>query len=135
MQKSFGAVNIDILWNSVKEHVLHNFGFLAQVNQVVNKDLKDLNLVLAIWHFQLPYSIKNGWCWKSLIRMLLKLWKRQLTHLFPIHPLSVYRKVFWYFQGVEKGCIGNKWVNLVLICSFTAVILRSVHSIWFLKYV
>ena len=20
-------------------------------------------------------------------------------------------KVFWCFQGVEKGCIGNKWVN------------------------
>ena len=60
MQKSFGTVNIDIPRNSVKEHVLHNFGFLAQVNQVVNKDLKDLNLVLAICHFQLPYSIKNG---------------------------------------------------------------------------
>ena len=59
MQKSFGAVNIDIPWNSVKEHVLHNFAFLAQVNQVVNKDLKDLNLVLAICHFRLPYSIKK----------------------------------------------------------------------------
>ena len=22
------------------------------------------------------------------------------------------RKVFWCFQGAEKGCIGNKWVNL-----------------------
>ena len=54
MQKSFGTVNIDIPRNSVKEHVLHNFGFLTQVNQVVNKDLKDLNLVLAICHFQLP---------------------------------------------------------------------------------
>ena len=21
------------------------------------------------------------------------------------------RKVFWYFQGVEKWCIGNKWVK------------------------
>ena len=24
------------------------------------------------------------------------------------------RKVFSYFSGVEKGCIGNKWVNLHL---------------------
>ena len=24
---------------------------------------------------------------------------------------SVDRKVFWCFPGVEKGCIGNKWVN------------------------
>ena len=23
------------------------------------------------------------------------------------------RKVFWYFQGVEKGCIGNKWVSKI----------------------
>ena len=22
------------------------------------------------------------------------------------------RKVFWCFQAAEKGCIGNKWVNL-----------------------
>ena len=22
--------------------------------------------------------------------------------------------VFWWFQGVEKGCIGNKWVNETL---------------------
>ena len=24
--------------------------------------------------------------------------------------------VFWYFQGVEKGCIGNEWVNVTNIC-------------------
>ena len=29
-----------------------------------------------------------------------------LTHLLPMH-----RKVFWCFQGVEKGCIGNEWVK------------------------
>ena len=29
------------------------------------------------------------------------------------YPLktSENRKVFWCFQGVEKGCIGNEWVN------------------------
>ena len=33
-----------------------------------------------------------------------------LTHLFPMH-----RKVFWCFQGIEKGCIGNEWViNFVI---------------------
>ena len=30
-----------------------------------------------------------------------------LAHSFP-----VYRKVFWCFQGVEKGCIGSEWVNM-----------------------
>ena len=40
-----------------------------------------------------------------------------LTRLFPMHPflyplkISENRKVFWCFQGVEKGCIGKKWVN------------------------
>ena len=30
-----------------------------------------------------------------------------------LHPLetSEHRKVFWCFQGIEKGCIGNEWVN------------------------
>ena len=35
-----------------------------------------------------------------------------LTHLFPMHPFSTHLTVFWCFQGVEKGCIGNKWLNL-----------------------
>ena len=40
-----------------------------------------------------------------------------LTRLFPMHPflyplkISENRKVFWCFQGAEKGCIGKKWVN------------------------
>ena len=25
------------------------------------------------------------------------------------------RKAFWCFQGVEKGCIGNKWVNMEVL--------------------
>ena len=29
-----------------------------------------------------------------------------LTHSFPMHC-----KVFWCLQRVEKGCIGNEWVN------------------------
>ena len=34
------------------------------------------------------------------------------------YPLktSEYRKVFWRFQGVEKGCIGNEWVNKLICC-------------------
>ena len=31
-----------------------------------------------------------------------------------LHPLktSENHKFFWCFQGVEKGCIGSKWVNI-----------------------
>ena len=32
------------------------------------------------------------------------------SFLYPLKTLENL-KVFWYFQGVEKGCIGNKWVN------------------------
>ena len=39
-----------------------------------------------------------------------------LTHLFPMHPFSTpfstHLTVFWCFQGVENGCIGNNWVKL-----------------------
>ena len=33
-----------------------------------------------------------------------------------LYPLKTSEnlKVFWCFQGVEKGCIGNKWVNFFL---------------------
>ena len=37
--------------------------------------------------------------------------------LYPLKT-SENRTVFWYFQGVEKGCIGNEWVNWLWIkCS------------------
>ena len=40
-----------------------------------------------------------------------------LTHSFQMHPFSTplktseNRKIFYCFLGVEKGCIGNKWVK------------------------
>ena len=36
-----------------------------------------------------------------------------------LHPLktSENRKVFWCFQGVEKGCIGNEWIERFLMIS------------------
>ena len=39
-----------------------------------------------------------------------------LNHLFPMHPFPTPWKIenlmfFWCFQGVEKVCIWNKWVN------------------------
>ena len=29
------------------------------------------------------------------------------------------RKVFWCSQGVDKGCIGHKWVNPIIFSSST----------------
>ena len=40
---------------------------------------------------------------------------KPLTQLFPMNPFSTpwkhYREVEKGFQGIENGCIGNKWVN------------------------
>ena len=27
------------------------------------------------------------------------------------------RKAFWCFQGVDKGCIGNEWVDNAVMCN------------------
>ena len=32
------------------------------------------------------------------------------TFLYPLKT-SENRKVFWYFHGVEKGCLGNEWLK------------------------
>ena len=48
--------------------------------------------------------------------------KLALTHSFPRHPFSnpwKHQKTA-SFLGVEKGCIGNEWVNYIL-CDHTAV--------------
>ena len=46
-----------------------------------------------------------------------------LTHFFPMHPFSTPWKqkifaIFWWFQGVEKRCTRNKWVNLIFVNKF-----------------
>ena len=63
-----------------------------------------------------------------------------LTH-FPFVPNTIFlsplktsedRKVFWCFQRVEKGCIGNKWVNWFLENSqiFPSSIHVALHKKW-----
>ena len=56
-----------------------------------------------------------------------------LIYLFPMHPFSAPSKhqktVFCCFQGVEKGCIGNKWVNVAVF--FKKVIGSYVNIVQF----
>ena len=59
------------------------------------------------------------WCPFFFALSFLTITQSLLTHLFPMHPLNPLRTsesltVFWCFRGVEKGCIGNKWVNTIL---------------------
>ena len=32
-----------------------------------------------------------------------------------LYPLKTSENFFWCFQGVDKGCIGNEWVNHVFL--------------------
>ena len=58
------------------------------------------------------FCSKPSWLCMSLLQKIL------LFNPFVSNAPSLYhlktsenRKIFWCFQGVEKGCIGNKWVK------------------------
>ena len=62
-----------------------------------------------------------------------------LTHLFPVHPFSTPLKtenlmVFWCFQGVAKGCIGNGWVSPSIWQELHHLIIKSESSKLLLLY-
>ena len=38
------------------------------------------------------------------------------------------RKVFWCFQGVEKSCIGNEWVNVKVLKANNEKTYKSSHQ-------
>ena len=38
--------------------------------------------------------------------------------------------VFWCFQGVEKGCIGNEWVKVFMKSLWVKVFMKS---LWYRK--
>ena len=67
--------------------------------------------------FYLMYMSKNFRAYQFRINF----WKSTLNPFVPnasfLYPLntSENRKVFWCFQVVEKGCIGNEWVNVMTI--------------------
>ena len=54
-----------------------------------------------------PSSILNNFFKKNRINPFVS----NTPFLYPLKALEN-RKVFWCFQGVEKGCIGNKWVKV-----------------------
>ena len=51
-----------------------------------------------------------------------------------LHPLKTSEKltIFWCSQGVEKGCIGNKWVNFFRVNPgiLKFLIIRNFHNFW-----
>ena len=68
--------------------------------------------------------------------------KPQLTYLFPIQPFSTlvrHQKILLFsdvFRGVEKGCIGNKWVQnpvikIIIIMTMIIIIVIIIILITF----
>ena len=57
-----------------------------------------------------------------------------LTHSFPMDPFSTplrtseNRKIFWYFQGVEKRCIGSRWVKFII--SLMIPVWPTLNDVW-----
>ena len=54
-----------------------------------------------------------------LENIIYLVYRLPLTHSFPTDPFSnppanSNRNIFWCFQWVGKGCIGNEWVNTKL---------------------
>ena len=59
------------------------------------------NETFHLWEFSFNWFLITFWLVNPFIPNALFLW---------LLKLSENRKVFWCFQGVEKGCIGYEWV-------------------------
>ena len=78
--------------------------------KVHNKDIRTTSL-----RHRFGVSIFHS---EQVLHIFLMFSSLSLTHSFPMHPFSTPWKhltVFWCFQGVGKGCIGNEWVKKVNI--------------------
>ena len=88
------------------------------------------------WFCSIKYSVPSkSFSPQTFLSPFLKLQPNHyclLTQCVPNAPFlyllktSENRKLFWCFQGVVKGCIGNKWVNgmklSIIFCSLFAVV-------------
>ena len=70
-----------------------------------------------LWYLIISEGIEetSGMTW-----VMDNIFRPRLTHLFPMHPFSTpskHQKTLWFFlcfdvfRVLEKGCIGNEWVN------------------------
>ena len=81
-----------------------------------------------------------GWClkltrflttkWQNSIKILLNPFVPNAHFLYPLKA-SENLMVFWCFQGVQKGCIGNKRVKIV--ANGTTKCSRSTIDLFFLS--
>ena len=108
-----------------------------EISLLISSDFKRINYPL--WNHQTTYSflmISGGWKLINSLNIKTEIWRRsvsgqtaslldwfnpfvpKVTFLDPLKTLENLT-VFWCFQGVEKGCIGNKWVKVLYLEYFT----------------
>lgn len=70
-----------------------------------------------------------------LISLLIKI---PLHHLFQLHPVyppkTKNHKVFWSFDGVENGCIGNNWIKRGKGILILKSCVSSIDSFYLLRF-
>ena len=97
--------SLDLVSKNGPDEVLTNFGEISRWCKRVGKRVVWTNLLIISDNDTSTSHINVYLIWQYLI------------YLFPIYPFSTpwkhkkTRKVFC-FQGVEKGCSRNKWVNV-----------------------
>ena len=76
-------------------------GLLLEIERLFHDDSKDINrqrnIVRKLTICKMNQGIYNPFVPNA-------------PFLYPLKALENFT-AFWYFQGLEKGCIGNEWVN------------------------
>ena len=91
---------IKYLFNHLFRHYQQNpEGFPSQHCVFLQVSKKNVTLKLIEWKEQL----------NPFVHSRLNPFVPNAPFIYPLKTES--RKVFWCFLGLEKGCIGNEWVN------------------------
>ena len=106
--------------------------FIVELDQVFPPLLPRVVFLWIFWNFRAPFFTEHLWWLLLPIQDCSAATKHGTTRISSskrrkmgrlvnpfvpnapfLYPLktSENRKVYCYFQGVEKGCIGNEWVN------------------------
>ena len=123
------------------QHILHRKRFLNLVKAMLGFfgvetcGKKDLYL-FVFFGFLLPQS-DRGFKWKENVGckgsiILGVLVDQFVPNTLLLYPLRISKNftVFWCFQGVEKGCIGNKWVKTTKTYKCLRTTFRSWSFCW-----
>ena len=71
--------------------------------------LKILELFFMVLYL-LSTNVFKNW-FRPILLIINPFVPTNASFFYPL-KISENRMIFWCFQGVEKGCIGNKWVNV-----------------------